>query len=213
MTAKMILGVICHGKDGKTSFGMEVPEGTNPAYADSFARYLFSFGKNAEAVSFSKDFGFANAAIKDGESVPDASPKLPLENRLDPVVEAALANIVEGLRHDWCARMAFYWGDITRICKVAATRNSLDQRIFFLLRDGFSQFSQFLCFFEYLFLQGKYRDLSVDELVSELEKGRNRYLGEAGRSYRFNYSDGAADPGQDTGSGCNRCGDSGRVHF
>ena len=44
MTAKMILGVICHGKDGKTSFGMEVPEGTNPAYADSFARYLFSLG-------------------------------------------------------------------------------------------------------------------------------------------------------------------------
>ena len=210
MTAKMILGVICHGKDGKTSFGMEVPEGTNPAYADSFARYLFSLGKNAETVSFSKDFGFTNAAIKDGESVPDAAPKLSLQNGLDPVVEAALANIVEGLRNDWCARMAFYWGDITRICKVAATRDSLDQRIFFLLRDGFAQFSQFLCFFEYFFLQGKYRDLSVDELIAELEKGRNRYLGEAGRSYRFNYSDGAADPGQDTGSGC---GDSGRVHF
>lgn len=40
----MILGVICRGKDGKMSFGMEVPEGTNPAYADSFARYLFSLG-------------------------------------------------------------------------------------------------------------------------------------------------------------------------
>ena len=210
MTAKMILGVVCHGKDGKTSFGMEVPEGTNPAYADSFARYFFSLGKNAEAVSFPKDFCSANAAIKNGEPAPNASPKLPLENGLDPVVEAALANIVEGLRHDWCARMAFYWGDITRICKVASTRDSFDQRIFFLLRDGFAQFSQFLCFFEYFFLQGKYRDLSVDELIAELEKGRNRYLGEAGRSYRFDYSDGAADSGQDTGSSC---GDSGRVHF
>lgn len=163
--------------------------------------------------SSSTNFGSALEAKEDGELVADDPAKLSLQNGLDPVVEAALANIVEGLRHDWCARMAFYWGDITRICKVAATRDGLDQRIFFLLRDGFSQFSQFLCFFEYLFLQGKYRDLSVDELVSELEKGRNRYLGEAGRSYRFNYSDGAADPGQDTGSGCNRCGDSGRVHF
>lgn len=134
--------------------------------------------------SSSTNFGSALEAKEYVELVADDPAKLSLQNGLDPVVEAALANIVEGLRHDWCARMAPCWGDITRICKVAATRDSLDQRIFFLLRDGFAQFSQFLCFFEYLFLQGKYRDLSVDELIAELEKGRNRYLGEAGRSYR-----------------------------
>lgn len=223
----MIIGIICRGKDGKTSFGMEIPDGTNPAYADSFARYLFSLGssplcgrkqsidtcqfscqqnRNQDEPLFPKNDCFANGAEKNGSGIL----KTPLQNGLDPAVEAALANIVEGLCHDWRSRMAFYWGDITRICKVAATRDSLDQRIFFLLRDGFAQFSQFLCFFEYFFLQGKYRDLSVDELIAELEKGRNRYLGEAGRSYRFDYSDGAADPGQDACSGCD---DSGRVHF
>ena len=235
--SNMILGIIYRGNDGKMSFGMEIPEGTNPAYADSFARYFFSLGSSPlcvhnqsidtcqfsspqnrnqdedrrtdecqNAPSFSKNDCFANGTEKNWSGIFKTS----LQNRLDPAVEAALANIVEGLRHDWCARMAFYWGDITRICKVASTRDSFDQRIFFLLRDGFAQFSQFLCFFEYFFLQGKYRDLSVDELIAELEKGRNRYLGEAGRSYRFDYSDGAADPGQDACSGCD---DSGRVHF
>lgn len=190
-----------------------VLDGVAPDEIRKKQRFLSEQMTKLNAQSFSENLCSATVAIEDGEYVSDASPKLSLQNGLDPVVEAALANIVEGLRHDWCARMAFYWGDITRICKVAATRDSLDQRIFFLLRDGFAQFSQFLCFFEYFFLQGKYRDLSVDELVAELEKGRNRYLGEAGRAYRFNYSDGAVDSGQDTGSGCDRCSDSNRIHF
>ena len=190
-----------------------VLDGVAPDEIRKKQRFLSEQMAKLNAPSFSENLCSATVAIEDGESVSDASPKLSLQNGLDPLIEAALANIVEGLRHDWRSRMAFYWGDITRICKVAATRDSLDQRIFFLLRDGFAQFSQFLCFFEYLFLQGKYRDLSVDELVSELEKGSNRYLGEAGRAYRFNYSDGAADSGQDTGSGCDRCGDINRIHF
>ena len=190
-----------------------VLDGATPDKIKEATRLLTKQMVQLNASSFSENLCSATVAIEDGEAAAGNPPELPLQNGLDPLVEAALANIVEGLRHDWRSRMAFYWGDITRICKVAATRDSLDQRIFFLLRDGFAQFSQFLCFFEYFFLQGKYRDLSVDELVAELEKGRNRYLGEAGRAYRFNYSDGAVDSGQDTGTGCDRCSDSNRIHF
>ena len=169
--------------------------------------------RNPNIILFSLDSCFANRAIEDGEPVRGTSSKLSLQYGFDPVVEAALANIVEGLCPDWRARMAFYWGYITCICKVAATWESLYQRIFFLLRDGFAQFFQFLCFLGYLFLQGKYSDLSINEMVSELEKGRDRYLRGARRSYRFDYFDGAFDSGQDSCSGCGRCGDSNRIHF
>lgn len=134
-----------------------------------------------------------------------------LERHFSPFVETALTEITRRLRADWLTSCARLWGDLADISKITATKGSgRDKFVVFFLRDGFLQFSQFLCLFEYLFLQGEYRRLSVDELVSELEKGRNRYLGEAGRSYRFNYSDGAADSGQDA---CSGCGDSGRVHF
>ena len=139
----------------------------------------------------------ADEARRDIRSSSCTSEELFLENGLDPLVEATLANIVEGLRHDWRARMAFYWGDITRICEVLAARNDLSQRVFFLLRNGFCQFSDFLCFFEYFFLQGKYRHLSIDELVAKLEECRNGYLGDVGRSYGFEYVDGAVDAGKD----------------
>lgn len=139
-----------------------------------------------------------NERRRDADSLAGLDPNsLSLKDGLDPLVEATLANIVEGLRHDWRARMAFYWGDITRICEVLAARDDLSQRVFFLLRDGFCQFSDFLCFFEYFFLQGKYRHLSIDELVAKLEECRNGYLGDVGRSYGFEYVDGAVDAGKD----------------
>lgn len=121
------------------------------------------------------------------QSFSDASPKLSLQNGLDPLVEAALANVVSGLRMGMESRVAFYWVDIGRMCKVVSTRDSLDRTIFFLLQDGFLQFHNFLSFFQDLVLGGNLRRLSVDQLSEKLEDARRKYIGEVAKTFKFDY--------------------------
>lgn len=96
-----------------------VLDGATPDKIKEATRLLTKQMVQLNASSFSENLCSATVAIEDGEAAAGNPPELPLQNGLDPLVEAALANIVEGLRHDWRSRMAFYWGDITRICKAA----------------------------------------------------------------------------------------------
>jgi len=74
-----------------------------------------------------------------------------LEHHLSPDVETALTNVVHSLRACWLRGMAFLWGQIHPIRKIAATH--VDQRVALALIQGFSNFSEFLAAFEMLVLE------------------------------------------------------------
>lgn len=164
-----------------------VLDGVAPDEIRKKQRFLSEQMTKLNAQSFSENLCSATVAIEDGESVSDVSPKLSLQNGLDPLVEAALANVVSGIRMGWESRMAFYWVDIGRMCKVVSTRDSLDRTIFFLLQDGFLQFHNFLRFFQDLVLGGNLRRLSVDQLSEKLEDARRKYIGEVAKTFKFDY--------------------------
>lgn len=100
------------------------------------------------------------------------------QDGFEPVsVEADLAEVVQNLRSAWVAHMAGYWGDIHPIDKKAG--NELEQRVATALCDGFFHFSQLLCGFEVLLLQGKHLSvvseksiLGLEQLVVELRNDR-----------------------------------------
>ena len=164
-----------------------VLDGATPDKIKEAWRLLEKQMLKLNAQSFSENLCSATVAIEDGESVSDVSPKLSLQNGLDPLVEAALANVVSGIRMGWESRMAFYWVDIGRMCKAVSTRDSLDRTIFFLLQDGFLQFHNFLRFFQDLVLGGNLRRLSVDQLSEKLEDARRKYIGEVAKTFKFDY--------------------------
>lgn len=164
-----------------------VLDGATPDKIKEATRLLTKQMVQLNASSFSENLCSATVAIEDGEYVSDASPKLSLQNGLDPLVEAALANVVSGLRMGMESRVAFYWVDIGRMCKVVSTRDSLDRTIFFLLQDGFLQFHNFLSFFQDLVLGGNLRRLSVDQLSEKLEDARRKYIGEVAKTFKFDY--------------------------
>lgn len=95
-----------------------VLDGVAPDEIRKKQRFLSEQMTKLNAQSFSENLCSATVAIEDGEYVSDASPKLSLQNGLDPLVEAALANVVSGLRMGMESRVAFYWVDIGRMCKV-----------------------------------------------------------------------------------------------
>lgn len=100
-----------------------------------------------------------------------------LQHRLDPLIEAKLAKVVHGLRTNWIAHIAGFWGDIHPIDKSAIS--DLDKRVATALREGFFHFSQLLCGFELLLLKSKELGVVPEESVLGLEKlvvelGNNR---------------------------------------
>ena len=110
------------------------------------------------------------------------------QHTLDPLVEARLTKVVQGLRESWIAHMARFWGDIHPIDKVAS--GQLEKRIATTLSDGFFQFSQFLCGFEVLTLQlrelGVVREqtvLGLEQLLVDLAH-RNGDLIEISKAHR-----------------------------
>lgn len=105
----------------------------------------------------------------------------PLKYGLDPLVKAFLADIVRRLTDGWFSRCASEWGPIVEISKAVQTRNRLNQLVTTLLKSGFSQFSDFLCLFRYLFLQGECNTLSADELVLYVGNSLRNFLGRVGR--------------------------------
>lgn len=90
-------------------------------------------------------------------------------------IEAPLANMVKRLRRDWIASIAPYWGDIVAINKLLIP--DLDKRVAVLLRQGFAQFSDFLCFFEYYFVDLHYRNLSRENFLIKLHEARRYFIG------------------------------------
>lgn len=127
-----------------------------------------------------KKVRLANSAVQE---IPDKAAS-PLEDRLDPLfIEAPLANMVRRMRRDWIASIAPYWGDIVAINKLVIPE--IDQRVAVLLRQGFAQFSDFLCFFEYYFVDLHYRELSIDQFLIKLDDARRYYIGH-GRHSGFN---------------------------
>jgi hypothetical protein len=110
------------------------------------------------------------------------------QNRLDPLVEARLTEVVHGLRKAWIAHMAGFWSDIHPIDKVA--RSDFEKRIATTLSDGFFQFSQFLCGFEVLTLQLRELGIVSEQTVLSLEQllvdlaHRNSDLVEISKSHR-----------------------------
>lgn len=98
------------------------------------------------------------------------------KNRLDPIfIEAVLANMVRRIRRDWIASLAPYWGDIVAINELSIPET--DKRVAVLLRQGFAQFSDFLCFFEYYFVDLHYRNLSREDFLIKLREARRHYIG------------------------------------
>lgn len=164
-----------------------VLDGATPDKIKEATRLLTKQMVQLNASSFSENLCSATVAIEDGEAAAGNPPELPLQNGLDPLVEAALANVVSGLRMGMESRVAFYWVDIGRMCKVVSTRDSLDRTIFFLLQDGFLQFHNFLSFFQDLVLGGNLRRLSVDQLSEKLEDARRKYIGEVAKTFKFDY--------------------------
>lgn len=78
-----------------------VLDGATPDKIKEATRLLTKQMVQLNASSFSENLCSATVAIEDGEAAAGNPPELPLQNGLDLLVEAALANIVEGLRHDW----------------------------------------------------------------------------------------------------------------
>ncbi|TNW25543.1 hypothetical protein [Xylella fastidiosa] len=111
---------------------------------------------------------------------PSAKPVsgLILQNGLpSPVVDAWLANVMHRLRNSWLDGPALLWGDIHPIHKCATT--DLQKRIALLLRDGFLEFSQFLCGIELLALEleqgvvlNEQSSLGCDKRLAELRSSR-----------------------------------------
>ena len=108
-----------------------------------------------------------------------------VEHRLDPFVQARLADVVHRLRASWLAGPALLWGDVHPIRKLAGT--DLDQRVATALARGFLQFSQLLAGFEVLVLELKQggvvsekRILGIEQLLNEstcrfVDEGRIPY--------------------------------------
>ena len=99
-----------------------------------------------------------------------------LKHRLDPIfVEALLTNMVRRMRRDWITAIAPYWGDIVAINELSIPE--IDKRVTVLLRQGFAEFSQFLCFFEYYFVDLHYRNLSREDFLIKLREARRYFIG------------------------------------
>ena len=91
-----------------------------------------------------------------------------LERRLDPLVEARLAEVVQRLRASWLAGPALLWGEIYPIRDVA--RDEFDKRVATTLVTGFFQFSQFLAGFEVLVLHLEHRGVVSEQSLLGLQK-------------------------------------------
>ncbi|KRG47369.1 hypothetical protein ARC20_03310 [Stenotrophomonas panacihumi] len=96
-------------------------------------------------------------------------------------IPAGLAQVVGDLRRAWVAGPALMWGGINSICKDAASE--VDQRVVILLREGFFEFSQFLCGLELLALEieksavlSEEGALGAQQRVVELRKLRSRLV-------------------------------------
>lgn len=127
----------------------------------------------------------------------------PLEDGLDPLVKAFLTDIVRRLADDWLSGGAFIWGPIVEVSKASASRGHLDKSVTAFVREGFSQFSQFLALLRYLFLQGECDRMSSDELALYI---RNSVIDLFGRMSRERFSEYVKRVGD--GSDCACDGDS-----
>ena len=91
-----------------------------------------------------------------------------LEYRLSALVEARLAEVVQGLRADWIAGGARRWGELYPIRELVLTE--VDQRVAGALVQGFLQFSQFLAGFEVFLLELKELGVVREQTILSLEK-------------------------------------------
>lgn len=108
------------------------------------------------------EFQLASRAFETGSLEPV------LEHRLDPFVEARLADVVQRLRAAWLAGPALLWGDIYPIREAAVAK--IDKRVATTLARGFFQFSQFLAGFEVLALELKKSGIVREQSLLSLEK-------------------------------------------
>lgn len=99
-------------------------------------------------------------------AVQSATPHL--QDRLAPLVEARLAEVVQRLRSAWLAGPALLWDDVRSVDELTGT--DLEKRVARLLGQGFFQFSQFLAGFEVLLLQLHQLRVVREETVLGLEK-------------------------------------------
>ena len=91
-----------------------------------------------------------------------------LQHRLDPAIEARLAEVVQRLRSSWLSGPALLWHQVHPIHELALT--DVEKRVALTLRLGFFQFSQFLAGFEVLLLQLEQLGLVHEELLLSLEE-------------------------------------------
>lgn len=149
-----------------------------------------------------------------------AMPEIPmpasggLKHDLDPFVKASLTDEVRRFADIWLAGCALEWGPIVEIGKNAASGNDLDKLVAGFLRSGFSQFSDFLCLFRYLFLQGECDRMGSDELALYIRNSIGNFLGRVGRDELSQYLKGCGYAANGAGDGCDdfhvpSCADSG----
>lgn len=136
-------------------------------------------------------------------SCPSAEIHAPLKDGLDPVVKAFLTDIVRRLTDDWLSGCASKWGSIIEISKATASRNHLDKSVTVFVREGFSQFSQFLALLRYLFLQGECDRMSRNELSLYIRNSVDNFFGCISRERFSEYIERTGD-----GSDCTRNSDS-----
>lgn len=134
-----------------------------------------------------------------------------LENGNEPLsIEADLAGIVQRMRMDWIRCIAPFWSEIVAINKRPASE--LDKCIAVLFGQGFVEFSNFLCLFEHLFVDLKYRDLSREELIHNLGKAGRKFL-ESGIDFDgFNEIYSRLDCADNGRRACGDCGELGDIH-
>ena len=132
---------------------------------------ILDISEEAEVTDSARHCGSANGSF----SARDFGDQAGLENRLDPLfIEAPLAHIVWRCRRDFNRFVLPYDGSVISIYKQPIPE--IDKRVLALFSQGFLQFSQFLCAFDCLFVDAKYRNLSLQDFIGELGKIRRQFI-------------------------------------
>lgn len=145
------------------------------------AWYREALGPFAHGNSPVVDVDLASGAPK---SIGLPHEKCTLEHRLDPLVEARLADVVQRLRACWIAGPAGFWTDVHSIREMSA--GEFDKRVTTTLASGFFQFSQLLAGFEVIVLElqksGVVSEKTLLSLEQLLQKGGGFFVDEVGVS-------------------------------
>ncbi len=198
-------GIFPSANPDGVSVMVTIPTGC-PEVSDGFFRILPQLVKDQCSRFDSMPWPFTQREISPAFS---AMPEIPmpttggLEHGFDSFVKASLTDIVRRFADCWLSGCALEWGSIVEISKDASTRNDLDKLVTGFLRSGFSQFSDFLCLFRYLFLQGECDRMGRDELALYIRNSIGNFLGRVGREELVQYLQGCgyATNGADDGCG------------